>query len=315
MYRRAAVIPGRPPTAEEEGLRQSDSRRVRAPHGRAGRSGPPALASGPIDRRLTPPLMSLKSLRKERRPETPVHSWRLRPLRRTYSCKRPHNRDQGDPAPRRCVVDVGLQRLRKKRGRTGKGDGAGSSGQLRRKWATRALTPTQGTHGGASRGRPAYVEQPRVSASGPCGSPCHKGHPCRFRRTPEREGPGVLAVSELHGRTLPATHKRSRMCRRRQAPASLLLGPGATCAWWAGTWVGCGATGSTDGRVRHTTATAPTTGLSARAFCPEDDLRARPVEGGREGPAGFGAVLSHWGRRTLPLPTVSLRLGGDHNRQ
>ena len=38
------------------------------------------------------------------------------------------------------------------------------------------------------------------------------------------------------------------------------------CAWWAGTWVGCGATGSTDGRVRHTTATAPTTGLSARAF-------------------------------------------------
>ena len=133
MYRRAAVIPGRPPTAEEEGLRQSDSRRVRAPHGGAGRSGPPALASGPIDRRLTPPLMSLKSLRKERRPETPVHSWRLRPRRRTYSCKRPHNRDQGDPAPRRCVVDVGLQRLRKKRGRTGKGDGAGSSGQLRRK--------------------------------------------------------------------------------------------------------------------------------------------------------------------------------------
>ena len=125
MYRRAAVIPGRPPTAEEEGLRQSDSRRVRAPHGRAGRSGPPALASGPIDRRLTPPLMCLKSLRKERRPETPVHSWRLRPLRRTYSCKRPHNRDQGDPAPRRCVVDASLQRLRKKRGRTGKGDGAG----------------------------------------------------------------------------------------------------------------------------------------------------------------------------------------------
>ena len=129
---------------------------------------------------------------------------------------------------------------------------------------------------------------------------------------------GVLAVSELHGRTLPATRKRSRMCGRRQAPVSLLLtllGPGGTCAWWASTWVGCGATGSTDGRVRHTTATAPTTGLSARAFCPEDHLRARPVEGGREGPAGFVAVLSHWGRRTLPLPTVSLRLGGDHNRQ
>ena len=126
---------------------------------------------------------------------------------------------------------------------------------------------------------------------------------------------GVLAVSELHGRTLPAIRKPPRMWRRRQAPVSLLLGPGGTCAWWAGTWVGCGATGSTDGRVRHTTATAPTTGLSARAFCPEDDLRARPVEGGREGPAGFGAVLSHWGRRTLPLPTVSLRLGGDHNRQ
>jgi len=189
MYRRAAIIPGRPPTAEEEGLRQSDSRRVRAPHGHAGRSGPPALASGPIDRRLTPPLMCLKSLRKERRPETPVHSWRLRPLRRTYSCKRPHNRDQGDPAPRRCVVDVGLQRLRKKRGRTGKGDGAGSSGQLRRKWATRALTPTQGTHRGASRGRPAYVEQPRVSASGLCGSPCHKAILAVSAGPPEREGP------------------------------------------------------------------------------------------------------------------------------
>ena len=231
MYRRAAVIPGRPPTAEEEGLRQSDSRRVRAPHGRAGRSGPPALASGPIDRRLTPPLMCLKSLRKERRPETPVHSWRLRPLRRTYSCKRPHNRDQGDPAPRRCVVDVSLQRLRKKRGRTGKGDGAGSSGQLRRKWATRALTPTQGTHGGTSRGRPTYAEQPRVSASGPCGSPLTmpQGHPCRFRCPLDPlsgRDHGVLAVSELHGRIFSATRKRSRMCRRRQAPVSLLLGPG-----------------------------------------------------------------------------------------
>ena len=196
MYRRAAVIPSRPPTAEEEGLRQSDSRRVRAPHGGAGRSGPPALASGPIDRRLTPPLMSLKSLRKERRPETPVHSWRLRPLRRTYSCKRPHNRDQGDPVPRRCVVDVGLQRLRKKRGRTGKGDGAGSSGQLRRKWATRALTPTQGTHGGASRGRPAYVEQPRVS---------------RAARATHHATRAILAVSAgpLRGRDPASSPSRS----------------------------------------------------------------------------------------------------------
>ena len=185
----------------------------------------------------------------------------------------------------------------------------------RRKWATRALTPTQDTHGGASRGRPTYAEQPRVSASGPCGSPCHKAI-LAVSAGPPREG-GTRRPRRLGAARpdFPATRKRSRICRRRQAPVSLLLGRGGTCAWWAGTWVGCGATGSTDGRVRHTTATAPTTGLSARAFCPEDDLRARPVEGGREGPAGFGAVLSHWGRRTLPLPTVSLRLGGDHNRQ
>ena len=162
----------------------------------------------------------------------------------------------------------------------------------------------------------------RGAATGVCERPVRltmpQGHPCRFRRTSLRgRDHGVLAVSELHGRALPATRKRVRECvgADRRAPVSLLLGPGATCAWWAGTWVGCGATGSTDGRVRHTTATAPTTGLSARAFCPEDDLRARPVEGGREGPACFGAVLSHWGRRILPLPTVSLRLGGDHNRQ
>ena len=185
MYRRAAVIPGRPPTAEEEGLRQSDSRRVRAPHGGAGRSGPPALASGPIDRRLTPPLMCLKSLRKERRPETPVHSWRLRPLRRTYSCKRPHKRDQGDPAPRRCVVDVGLQRLRKKRGRTGKDDGAGSSGQLRRK------TPEMGHAGPHADSRHA-----RGGARAGAGLPTRSSHGClRAARAAHHATRRILAVS------------------------------------------------------------------------------------------------------------------------